>query len=644
MATEPIDELLKPSEIYMLASRDEQVSESAKLLEFALREYSGDYASSLTQLYNSNRKVFEKELRDRVRPAFEVRNKLKNVAKYGQPDFEKMTLATDSFIAAATFLFQTYPKIYPEKFVDCNAASVQDSNFFEMGFEEPSGPTAFSDTREKKRERLTEPSELSDAFAEEHSGEEQLLDSASESGGFIPPTYSLPDPKTFFEPKLSLKQLEKMSHRLGRSLKAGVPIVRTWQIESENVSGKIRESFDAVRNDISSGERLSVAVAKHRCFPAVFCEMLQVGDETGRLDEVLLRLADHYRNLIQMRRTFWQGVTWPLLQLGVAVGVISLFFVALAILETVIANFKAPDIFFLGFEPIGNLVLFWFLLGVFGAGFFLLVKGIASGWFGDVPVRIALKIPLIGNTIKTMCLSRFAWSFGMAIDTGMDAGRAVRLGVRSTKLNYYTIHEDAIAADVGSGREFAVAIENTGAFPDDLLESVKVGELTGELTESLERLSDDYREQAELSLKKISQICGFAVSVFGFCVVGFLIFLMYANYIGMLNDAIDNPMGSLEEIRNGELPETTNLITAQRDKIVKDFVEKNQDFKNVELYSNTLTDAFSQGNPNDMLDALDPLLNAYGHEDEKSRFKRERAASIENSREGRIRGKKTSGN
>lgn len=641
MATEPIDQVLTPHEIYELASRSEQVSESAKLLEFAIREYSGDYASSLTQLYNSNRKVFTKELRDQVRPAFDVRNKLKNVAKYGQPNFEEMTSAAESFIAAAGFLFQSYPKIYPEKFADLDPP-VQDSKFFEMGFEEPNAPSAFSERREKNRERSEAPSDSSASPIADSNEEERLLNAATELNGFIPPTYSLPDPKTIFEPKLSLKQLEKMSHRLGRSLKAGVPIVRTWQIESENVSGKMRESFDAVLNDISAGERLSVAVAKHSCFPPVFCEMLQVGDETGRLDQVLLRLADHYKNLIEMRRTFMQGITWPMLQLVGAIGVISLFFVVLAILEGAITNFKAPDIFFLGLGPIGNLILFWILVGGFGVSIFVLVKGIASGWFGEIPVKIALKIPLLGNTIKTMCLSRFAWSFGMAIDTGMDAKRAISLGVRSTKLNYYTVHEDPIAADVGAGKEFAVAMGNTKVFPDDLLESVTVGELTGELTESLERLSDDYQEQAEISLKRISQICGFGVMLFGMLVVGFLVFLMYANYIGTLYDAIDNPMGSLEQYKSGELPETTNLVTAQKDQMIKKVVES-EGFKKIESYSNSMTNAFNQGNPNDMLDALDPLLSSYGIEDEKTKFRREqaeRAKPIKGSREERIRGKK----
>lgn len=577
MATEPADFAKTPSEIYTLASRSEQVTEAAKLLEYALREYSGDFRSGLTDLYNSNRQVFEKDLRNRIRAAFQVRAKVRNVAKYGEPEFEEKTSAAETFIGAAQVLFTKYSKIYPEKFLMA-APPVADEEFFEKGFERPtSEPSAFDNVRSAATERELDETNLVRRAQSDRDSDEELpkAESLDDEDEFEIPDYQLPSPKKFFEPRLKIKQLEKICHRMGRSLKAGISITKAWETEARSLQGNLGNAFRDVLHAISSGDTLAQSVSSHDCFPPMFCEMVRVGEETGRLDRAFLRLADHYRNLVQMRRTFLSGITWPAFQFCAAIGVISFFFILLAILEAWMpSTFEAPDIFMLGFGPIGNLFIFWTLLGLFGATLFVAIKGISSGWFGEAPMRLALRIPLIGNTIKTMSLSRFAWSFGMAIESGMDAQRAIRLGVRSTNSQYYMAHEDQIADSVGQGNDFYTSLDQTDAFPEDLLQAVEVGEMTGEITESLERLSDDYREQTENSLRRISQISGFLVSMFIAIIIIFFIVLMYMKYIGTLNDAISNPMGAMQQYESGETKKkSSNPVTAAKNKMVNQIME-----------------------------------------------------------------------
>jgi type II secretory pathway component PulF len=584
MADEPTNHAKTPAEIYSLASRSEQVVEAARLLEYGLREYSGDYRSGLTQLYNDNRKMFDKPHRENLRAAFEVRNQIRNVAKYGEPEFEKKTNAADAFVLAAQILFKNYPRIFPEKFHVVQGAAVADSTLSAGGqSNSASQPTVYEAARNKGKASNGELS-VSGVAIQGLSGEDYVI-----------PTYQLPSLTTGFKSKLRLKQLEKISLRLGTSLKAGISITRALESESRNLTGKIRESFADVLAQVSAGETLASSVSKHSCFPPLFCEMVRVGEETGRLDRVLLRLADHYRNLIQMRRTFLSGITWPLFQLGAAIGVISLFFIALSVLETMLNNFEAPDIFMMGLGPIGNLFLFWTLLVIGSGALWIIVKGISSGWFGELPMRLALQIPLIGNTIKILCLSRFSWSFGMAIETGMDATRAIRLGIRSTQNHYYGVHQDQVAQSVSQGSDFYTALDRTGAFPEDFLQAVEVGELTGELTESLERLSEDYTEQAELALKRISQISGMAIWLFITAILVFLIFLMYMNYIGILNNATGDILGTGRSVSAPEGPQdaqiliekytsgekTSNPIIAVKNQQIKNILES-QDFKKIQ--------------------------------------------------------------
>ena len=315
-------------------------------------------------------------------------------------------------------------------------------------------------------------------------------------------------------------------------------------------------------------------------------------------------MADHYRTLVSMKRTFLQGVTRPVLQLITASAVITAFFVVLHVLQTRISGLVAPDLFMLGLSPLGNLALFWGVVMFITVGSYLVVKGIRSGWFGAIPMRIALAVPLLGGTIKTLALSRFAWAFGTAVDAGMNANKAIRLGVRSTQNRFYQVHESSISTSVADGQDFYTALRQTDAFPNDLLQAVQTGERTGELTESLERLSDDYREQSVIDLRRIGQISGFGIFVTVSTLMGFSILFMYANYLGSLSDALKGQTLTLEEIREGQQT-TSNPVIATRNEMVKDFVENNEDFKQIESMYKHLGN-YNEMTPDEFLDGLFP--------------------------------------
>ena len=407
--------------------------------------------------------------------------------------------------------------------------------------------------------------------------------------------------RTLFRKVLTAVQLEKLSWRLGRSLRAGIPLTRAFENEARFLQGILRSSLKRVINDMKSGHTAADAVAGQTCFPPLFVEMVRVGEETGQLPEALLRMADHYRNVVRMRRTFLQGITWPVLQLTAAAGVISVLFLVIAWLESRMVFFVAPDIFILGLSPIGNLVLFWGFILMGCLGLMVAVKGSARGWFGRLPMRLALRLPLLGNTIKTLCLSRFSWSFGMATGSGMDAKRTVCLAVRSTDNHFYTVHSDTITRQISQGSDYFSALDQTGAFPKDLLQTVQVGEATGALNESLERLSDDYCEQAELSLRRISQLTGFGIFILVTGMMAAVVALMYAQYLGSLNRVLQSPLGTAEQIQNGE--KSNNPVIAAKNEAVKDFIENNEDFKQIKLIYEHLINVNTM-DPDEFLDGF----------------------------------------
>jgi len=426
----------------------------------------------------------------------------------------------------------------------------------------------------------------------------------------------------------SASQLEKVCYRLGTSVKAGIPLADAWANETQLLRGRMRRAFERVQAQLKKGDSPAEALAAERAFPPLLTEMVRVGDESGRLDQALLRMADHYRAIVRMKRTFLQGVTWPVLQMSAAAAVVSVFFVAMHLLETRISGLVAPDLFMLGLSPLQNLMLFWGVLLGGGLGLYVLVKGVTSGWFGSLPLRMAMWIPLVGSTIRELALSRFAWAFGTAVDTGMNAVKAVQLGLNSTQNRYYQSRGPEIEASLGNGEDFFSAMHRTNAFPADLLQTIRAGELTGELTEGLQRLSDDYQEQSAINLRRIGQISGFGIFLTVGSVMACSILLMYASYLGSISEALTAPMLTLEQIRSDQALITSNSpvaepgqptdepaaeapapssnpILATRDKMLKDFVENNKEFKQIESIYGILG-RYNEMTPDEFLDAIVP--------------------------------------
>lgn len=401
---------------------------------------------------------------------------------------------------------------------------------------------------------------------------------------------------------LSLTESERLTHRMGMSLRAGLSLIDAWQAETKLMIGSRRERFTSVLQQIRHGEPLAESMQQAGGFPAMMIQMIRVGEATGELDAVFLRLADHYRNLIRSRRVFYQGIVWPALQLAAAATVISLFFLALHWLQQRTPVFVAPDLFQLGLSPLQNLMLFWcVILAILSFGF-VLVRLIGKR---SMPAPLAFllsRIPLVGSTWKRMAMSRFAWGLGAAVDAGMDATGATRLALDSS--NDATLRHAApeVLRSIEQGNTFESSMRRPGVFPDELLQAVDVGERTGQLPESLRRLSEDYDEQSAMSLRRLGQISGLVVSMSVVALLGACIFSMYAGYMDTVTGALQANSKTLDDFRTealaaiGSEPKTAgsvgsnpsaesgsdNSIIQTRDRMVKEFVDNNQDFKQIE--------------------------------------------------------------
>ena len=312
--------------------------------------------------------------------------------------------------------------------------------------------------------------------------------------------------------RIGLGKLAQLLRRVGASLRAGLDPRSTCEKEAEYGSAVHRSMMSRVSQVITDGGSLADGLtACGGYFPPLVCTLIEVGEKSGRLDEVLRGLAEHYEQLLSLRRTFLVGIAWPAIQLFAAIGVVGLLIWVLGIVRSMAGTEVDP----LGFGLVGTPGLLVYLGLVFTTlgGVAVLVMGLLRGAFGPAPLRVAMRLPVLGNCLKTAALSRLAWTLGLTLDSGMTARRSMELALRSTENAYYTSQMKVVDDALLQGQEFHESLRVTGLFPDEFLQMLETAEVSGTHGESLQRLADEYRQRAQAAAKALTMAASFAVWV-----------------------------------------------------------------------------------------------------------------------------------
>ena len=312
-----------------------------------------------------------------------------------------------------------------------------------------------------------------------------------------------------------------------------------WEREAEHARGSARTPIGHIRDAVQQGQSLTEALDRTgNYFPELFHEMVDVGENTGHLAEVLRQLAEHYQHRLELKKAFRRSITGPMFQLGFALFVVGLLIWLMGLIGQMNGG-KPIDL--LGFGLIGEDGLkkyLAFLAAVAFAGWFVYRQVQRGVWWGATLQRLVMKIPKVGGALEMLALSRFCWSMQLTLDTDMPLRRALDLAFRSTHNVRYTDQIEAVLLSVRQGHSLTDTLTDTRAFPRDFLESVHVGEQSGRLTDTFSVLADHYQEEGRAAVRTLTMVAGGAVWAIVTGLIVFLIFRLAMFYINTINDAV----------------------------------------------------------------------------------------------------------
>ncbi len=346
--------------------------------------------------------------------------------------------------------------------------------------------------------------------------------------------------------RIGNRELGVLCERVGIAFDVGHDPYRIFDRESENGGRQRRQHMRSVAERVRGGTSLAEAVrAQGNYFPPNFARLIEVGEETGRLETVLSRMAGYYKELADLSDGFRGAIIWPMIQLVLGLIVVSVLIYVPALVSP--EDAEAADMLGIGLVGLSGLVTFWALIALAAgglAGAYFLYRNGKLGFLGDGLIRV----PVVGKSLLKFDEATFIQALGLAVESGVDAWNAVGLSFRSSSSVAFKSRAAAAQQAIRQGREMHAVLQETGLFSKDTIEAVQLGEESGRLAETLDKHYEFLRMQVRFAMTAITQLASSIVWIVVAGILILVIFRVFGRYVTMLS-----PEG-LERILNRGQP------------------------------------------------------------------------------------------
>ncbi len=337
-------------------------------------------------------------------------------------------------------------------------------------------------------------------------------------------------PVSFFESLPSLTEFTAFIRQLSTMIGAGIPIVQSLGILSEQMDNKaLARALGDMKIRIESGMSLTEATAIHpKIFDRVFLNLIAAGEASGTIDKVLLRLATHYEKSAAIARKVKSAMTYPTVMLVIITCVVIL------LLYIVVPKFA--EMFASGGKQLPEATQMVMTLSQFVQDNILFIMGgiVAAGFglryiFTNEQTRkqidpVLLKLPFLGKLIMKVSIARFSRTLSTMIEAGVPIIEA--LNITSKVSGNYAIESAVVKTReaITSGKTLAEPLMAAKVFPKMAVSMIAVGEQTGALAQMLVKIAEFYEDEVDGIIGGLSSIIEPLMMVFvGIIAAGILI-------------------------------------------------------------------------------------------------------------------------
>ena len=334
--------------------------------------------------------------------------------------------------------------------------------------------------------------------------------------------------------KILPKDIAVFSRQLATMMSAGVPLVQSFEIIGrghENPS--MQQLVLSIKNDVESGSTLANALGKHPVyFDELVCNLIAAGEQAGILETLLDKIATYKEKTEALKSKIKKALFYP------AAVVVVAFVVTAILLIFVVPQFQS---LFSGFGA----DLPAFTLMVIGlsewmqAYWWAVFAGVGAGIYGFSQARkrslkfahgldrLVLKVPIIGEILTKAIIARYARTLSTMFAAGVPLVEAMESVAGAAGNAVYSEGILQMRDNVATGQQLQLSMNQTGLFPNMVVQMVAIGEESGSLDAMLGKVADFYEAEVDDAVDNLSSLLEpMIMSVLGI-LVGGLIVAMY---------------------------------------------------------------------------------------------------------------------
>ncbi|MEE8429115.1 MAG: type II secretion system F family protein [Gammaproteobacteria bacterium] len=330
------------------------------------------------------------------------------------------------------------------------------------------------------------------------------------------------------------KDIAIFMRQLATMLGAGVPLVQSFDIIGRgHENPQMQALVMGVKNDVEGGSTLAEALAKHPLqFDDLVCNLVEAGEHAGILETLLDKIATYKEKTEALKGKIKKALFYPVAVMIVAgiVTTILLLFVVPQFQE-LFANFGADlpafTMFVIGLSEFLQ-QWWWAVFGSLGLGFYGLIQARKrSKKLHHLQDRLTLKIPVIGEILRKAAIARYARTLSTMSAAGVPLVEALYSVSGATGNVVFATAVLEMREQVATGQQLQLAMNQTGLFPNMVVQMVAIGEESGALDEMLSKVADFYEQEVDDAVDGLSSLLEPLIMAVLGVLIGGLIIAMY---------------------------------------------------------------------------------------------------------------------
>jgi type IV pilus assembly protein PilC len=334
--------------------------------------------------------------------------------------------------------------------------------------------------------------------------------------------------------RITQKDVTLFTRQLATMMKAGVPLLQSFDIVARgHANPSMQRLLMEIKADIEKGLSLTQAFGKHPMyFDALFCNLVGAGEAAGILENVLERLAIYKEKILAIKGKIKSALFYPASIIVVA------FIITAVIMIFVIPAFKDLFTSFGADLPAPTLVVmaisdffvkwWWAIFGAIGGGLYVFFQAWKrSRKLQMVMDRLLLRLPIFGPVIEKATIARWTRTLSTMFAAGVPLVEALE-SVGGASGNQVFVEATAkIKGEVATGTSLTVAMQNSGRFPNMVLQMASIGEESGSLDAMLGKVADFYEAEVDDAVEALSSLMEPIIMVVLGTLIGGMVIAMY---------------------------------------------------------------------------------------------------------------------